>query len=60
MLPREKSKIEASYSISEGGLFIPFKIPQNTQPGVYEIKVYIQEIKTKDEESHTVEFEVRE
>jgi hypothetical protein len=59
MLPRERSKIEASYSANEGGLFIPFKLPSNTPPGVYDIKVYIQEIRTREEESHIIQFEVR-
>jgi hypothetical protein len=59
MLPREKSKIEASYSTSEGGLFIPFKLPANTPSGVYDVKVYIQEIRTKEEETHIIQFQVR-
>jgi hypothetical protein len=57
--PRERSKAEMTYSIGEGGLYIPFKVPQGTAPGLYEVKVYVQEIQTRAEEQHTVEIEIR-
>lgn len=58
LLPRDRSKIEASYNVAEGGLYIPFKIPANAAPGVYEIDVYVEDINTKKQETHSVEFEV--
>lgn len=56
---RERSKAEMLYSVAEGGLYIPFKVPQGTAPGLYEVKVYVQEIQTRAEEQHTVELEIR-
>jgi hypothetical protein len=55
----ERSKVEARYSTSEGGIYIPYKIPPSAQAGPYEIFVYVQEIQGKVEEKHSVEFEVR-
>jgi hypothetical protein len=54
-----RSKVEAVYNISEGGLYMSYKIPHSARKGFYEISVYVQEIQTKAEEKHTVEIEIR-
>jgi hypothetical protein len=59
MLPRERRKIEAFYSESEGGLYIPFQIPGNAEAGVWDVDVYIEDLNAKKQESHTIQFMVR-
>jgi hypothetical protein len=57
--PPAQSKIEASYSITEGGLYIPFRIPAGAKPGPYSVPVYVEEMNSKLEEKQFVDFEVR-
>jgi uncharacterized caspase-like protein len=57
--PQERSKVEASFSIAEGGLYIPYRIPPSTKAGPYSIPVYVQEINSKLEEKQLVDIEIR-
>jgi hypothetical protein len=57
--PKERSKIEASYNVSEGGLYIPYKVPVGSKPGIYRVAVYVQEIQSKLEERHEIEVELK-
>jgi hypothetical protein len=55
----ERAKAEAKYSTSEGGLYIPYKIPETAVAGIYEATVYLEEINSKAEEKQVVDFEVK-
>jgi hypothetical protein len=57
--PKERAKVEASYSISEGGLYIPFKIPAGVKPDIYSVTVYVQEIQSKLEERHDIDILIK-
>ncbi|MBM3576656.1 MAG: caspase family protein [Alphaproteobacteria bacterium] len=57
--PRARSKVEASYNSSEGGLYIPYRIPGSAKQGMYSIPVYVQEINSKLEEKLPVEIEIK-
>jgi hypothetical protein len=56
---RARAKVEASYNVSEGGLYIPFKIPPGVKPSTYSVAVYVQEMASKIEERHDIEIVVR-
>ena len=56
---KERAKVEAGYSEAEGGLYVPFRVPANTKPGTYIVLVYVQEIRSKLEERHEIEIEIR-
>jgi hypothetical protein len=56
---KERSKVEASYNVSEGGLYIPYKIPAGVKPNTYVVAVYVQEIQSKVEEKHDIEIIVQ-
>ena len=53
------TRADAMYNTSEGGIYIRYKIPDNTPPGVYNIAVYVEEIQNNAQEIHTVEIDIR-
>jgi uncharacterized caspase-like protein len=56
---RERAKVEAGYNVAEGGLYIPYKVPPRTAPGVYSVAVYVQEIESKIEERHDIDIAIK-
>lgn len=54
-----KSKSRAKYSEVEGGIYITHKIPKNAKSGMYDVAIYINEIKSKDEEKIFIEIEIK-
>lgn len=54
-----QTKVRAKYSGAEGGIYVSYKIPEDVKPGKYEVAVYVNEIKSGDEEKSYIEIEIK-
>lgn len=51
-------RIEGKFAKSGGGASILYPVPQNAKTGTHNVQIYVQELGTRNEEIHTIQYSV--